>query len=277
MFSKLSNSWELVKASWGVLLADKELLLFPVVSFFASLIVLATFAIPTFLVGIFDNPNFPILGYVVGFLFYTCMYAVTIFANSAVVGAATIRLEGGDPTVSDGFRIAFKHIGSILGYAVISATVGMILRAISERSGAIGRILVSLVGFAWSVATFLVIPVLVIEGATPIDAIKRSGSLLKQTWGEQLVGNFGIGTVFALVYVLLVLATVPLLFIAIASESVALIIIFISLVMIAFMLVAMIQSTLSGIYTAAVYRYATTGEAGEFFDPETVKNTFKHR
>lgn len=277
MFSKLSNSWELVKASWSVLLADKELLIFPIVSFIASLIVMATFAIPTFLGGLFEAGGIPIIGYVIGFLFYTTMYTVTIFANSAVVGAATIRLDGGDPTVGDGFRIAFKHFSSILGYAAISATVGMILRTISERSGAIGQIIVSLVGFAWNVATFLVIPVLVIEGVGPVDAIKRSGRLLKQTWGEQLVGNFGISTVFGLVYVLLVLVAIPVVFLAISSQSAVLIGTAIALLIMTFMLVGMIQSTLSGIYTAAVYRYATTGEAGEFFDPEIVKNTFKHK
>lgn len=277
MFTKLSNSWELVKASWSVLLADKELLLFPILSFVASLVVIATFAIPTFLAGVFDGvTGVPIVGYVIGFLFYVIMYFVTIFANSALVGAAMIRLDGGDPTVSDGFRIAMNHFSNILGYAVISATVGIILRAISERSGILGQLVSSLIGFAWGVATFLVVPILVVEGVGPVEGVKRSASLLKRTWGEQIAGNFGIGSVFGLLFLLLILVGGGMIFVAAMSGSVALIVTVVALVVAAVMLLAMLNGALSGIYTAAVYRYATTGETAGF-DPDIIKNTFKQK
>src|SRR5690606_26417980 len=112
MFQRLTNSWELVKASWRVLLADKELMIFPVVAFFASLVVLVTFAVPTVLAGVLDsavtNGDVGVFSYVVAFLFYAVMYFVTIFFNSALVWAAIIRLDCGDPTVHDGFRFAFS-------------------------------------------------------------------------------------------------------------------------------------------------------------------------
>jgi hypothetical protein len=277
MFTRLSNSWELVKASWGVLMADKELLLFPVVSFIASLVVIATFAVPTILAGVFDEfTGIPIVGYVIGFFFYVVLYFVTIFSNSALVGAAMIRLDGGDPTVADGFRIAMKHFGSILGYAVISATVGMILRAIAERGGIIGRIVSSFIDFAWGVATFLVVPILVVEGVGPMDSVKRSAELLKRTWGEQLVGNFGIGSVFGLLFVLLIFGGIGVIVLAAATGAAGLIITVVLLVVAAFMLLAMLNGALSGIYTAAVYRYATTGETAGF-DPNIIKNTFKQK
>ena len=203
MFRRLTNSWELVKASWRVLLADKELMIFPVIAFFASLVVMVTFAVPTVLAGLMDTAvasgDVGVFSYVVAFLFYAVMYFVTIFFNSALVGAAMIRLEGGDPTVRDGLRIATSKLGTIFGYAVIAATVGTILRAISERSGAIGRIVVSLVGFVWNIATFLVVPVLVVENVGPLEAVKRSGSLLKETWGEQIAGNLSVGFIFGLI------------------------------------------------------------------------------
>ena len=46
MFERVANGWELAKASWGVLKLDKELLLFPLMSGIAWLIVLASFALP---------------------------------------------------------------------------------------------------------------------------------------------------------------------------------------------------------------------------------------
>ena len=279
MFQRLSNSWELVKASWRVLLADKELMVFPLVAFLASIVVLITFAVPTVLAGVLDSAvasgELSIFSYIVAFLFYAVMYFVTIFFNSALVGAAMIRLEGGDPTVRDGFRIAFSKIGTIFGYAIIAATVGTILRAISERSGAIGRIVVSLIGFVWNIATFLVVPVLVVENVGPLDAVKRSGRLLKETWGEQIAGNLSVGFIFGLITFLVILAGIPVVILAVMSGSVGLIVTAVVVVILLIMLISLVSSTLSGIYTAAVYRYATTGDTGGYFDADMVKGAFK--
>jgi hypothetical protein len=279
MFKKLSNSWSLVQASWRVLMADKELMVFPIVSFLAALVVMITFAVPTILAGVLDsrlvNGELSVFSYVVGFLFYAVMYFVTIFSNTALVGAALIRLEGGDPTVRDGFRIAFDRLGTIFGYALIAATVGVILQAISERSGWLGRIVVSLVGFVWSIATFLVIPVLVVEKVGPVDAVKRSADLLKDTWGEQIAGNLSVGLVFGLVSVLALVVGIPLILVAVTSGSVALIIIAVALLVLVLMGISLISSTLRGIYTAAVYRYATVGDTGGYFEADMVKAAFK--
>lgn len=280
MFSRLSNSWELTKASWNVLQKDKELMVFPIIAFVASIIVMATFAVPSFLAGLFDTAvdgEFPIMGYIVGFLFYVCLYFVTIFSNSALIGAAMIRLEGGDPTVRDGLNIATKHIGAIFGYAVISATVGMILRALSERSGILGQIVVSLIGFVWTVATFLVIPVLVIEGAGPIEGIQRSGSMLKKTWGEQIIGNLGVGAVFGLMVFAVFLLGIPIMIAAVATESVFVIVSAIALLILVIMALVLVSNTLSGIYVAAVYQYATTGQAGTYFNADMVEGAFKEK
>lgn len=280
MFRRFSNSWELVKASWAVLQADKELLVFPVISGVVSLFVVATFAVPSLLAGFADSVvagDIGIFSYVVGFLFYIVLYFVTFFFNTALVGAAMIRMEGGDPTVRDGLRIASEHAASILGYAAISATVGMILRAISERSGALGRIVVSLVGFVWNIATFLVVPVLVMEKVGPVDAVKRSASLLKETWGEQIVGSFSIGTIFGLIGFVIVIAGAGGIVVAAMTGITSLIILFVALLVLSLIALGLVSSALSGIYTAAVYRYATTGETSGYFDPTLIKASFKQK
>ncbi|MBK6710948.1 MAG: hypothetical protein KA362_07815 [Chloroflexi bacterium] len=277
--SRINNSWQLVKASWSVLLADKELVIFPIISFFASMIVVATFFLPMLFAGVFDAifaGGMQVVGFVVGFAFYIFLYFVTFFFNSALVGAAMIRLEGGDPTVGDGLRIAFQHISSIFGYAVIAATVGMILRAISERAGFLGRIVVGLIGFAWNVATFLVVPTLVVEGVGPVDGVKRSAALLKKTWGEQLVGNFSIGLIFGLVIFGVILVSSALIVMAAIANLIWLVVALVLLDVMVLIVLGLISSSLNGIFTAAVYQYATTGES-KYFDPDMVKNTFKQK
>jgi len=279
MFDRLSRSWELTKASFGVLSADKELLVFPLLSGLASILVLLTFAVPAILAGLGDRAvggdhGARILGGIVAFLFYVTQYFVIFFCNTALVGAALIRLRGGDPTVADGFRIAFSRLSSILGYAVIAATVGMLLRALSKKGGTVGRIVSSLVGLAWGLATYLVVPVLVVEGVGPIEAVKRSASYLKRTWGEQLAGNLGMGAVFGLLSFGVVLLGIGGIVAAAALGSGVLAGVVVGAMVLAFLAIALVSSALGGIYSAAVYRYAAEGEAGSFFPAALVKDAF---
>lgn len=281
MFRRLSNSWQLIQSSAAVLRSDKELLIFPLLSAVASLIVMATFALPMFLAGLFEAMVADgwglakIAGFIVAFLFYLTQYFVIIFCNTALVGAAMIRLKGGDPTVGDGFRIAFERIGNIFGYAVISATVGIILRRLQER-GFLGRIAAGFIGLAWNLATFLVVPVLVVENIGPLDAVKRSANLLKQTWGEQIVGNFGIGTIFTLLTLLLLLLSIPIIaLVGAATESLALVGLMVFLLVFLLVVLGLVNSALSGIYAAALYRYAAEGQSSGYFSPEIMQDTFK--
>jgi hypothetical protein len=282
MFERISNSWELVKASLSVLQADKELLIFPILSSIGVLVVTATFLVPTIFAGFFDSLfsnavfNINIMVFIVGFLFYFAQYFVITFCNSALVGAALIRLSGGDPTVGDGFRIAFDRIGIILGYTAIAATVGMILRAISERSNTLGRIAVSLVGMAWNMASFLAVPVLVVEDVGPLEAVKRSALLLKKTWGEQIAGNLSIGLISGLTSLgLFLVILVPGIVLSVLLEN-GLLMIPVALVFIlGIMLLSLLSTTLTGIYAAAVYRYAAEGDTGGYFAPDVVKNAFR--
>ncbi len=278
MIDKLKNSWTLVKSSARVLWEDKELLIFPIISVIGLLVVSALFVVPMLFGGLLDSlfgGESGIFGYIFLFFFYLVQYIVIFFANTALVGAARIRLRGGDPTVRDGFRIAASRLGPILGYALIAATVGLILKAFSDKSKGWGRFVSSLIGFAWNVATFLVVPVLAAENVGPIEAIKRSVSLLKKTWGEQIIGNFGLGVVFNLIYILLFIAGIGLTAaVGFATESLwaAVFVAFVFVVL--FALTALVNSALSGIFTAAVYEYAANGRSNGFFEDSLVQNAF---
>jgi hypothetical protein len=284
MLTRLSNSWELVKASAAVLRADKELVVFPIISTIGVLLVTVSFILPMIFAGVLDNlisgeaGNINILSFIIAFLFYLAQYFVIIFANAALVSAAMIRLRGGDPTVGDGFRIAFDHFGSIFGYALIASTVGVILNSLARRSNTLGRIAVSLIGLAWNLATFLVVPVLVAEEVGPFEAVKRSALLLKKTWGEQIVGNLSIGGVFGLLtFVVIVLIVAPSLYLMVTINNPVILVVMAILLVVTLVLIGLVNSTLSGIYAAAVYRFAAEGETGGYFKPELVQEAFRRK
>ena len=280
MFERLSRSWSLTKASASVLRQDKQLLLFPLISMGALILVVASFAAPVFGLGILDG----ISGggdqrvsaglYVVGFLFYFSQYFVIFFFNAALVGAAMVRLDGGNPTLGDGLRIATSKVGAIAGYALIAATVGMILRAIQERVGFIGRIIVGMLGVGWTVATYLVVPVLVARNVGPIDAVKESTALLKKTWGENVIGQVGIGAAFGFIFMAVIGCGFMLVAASFMTHSIVLIVLALVATVIAVAITGLVQSALTGIYAAALYRFATTGEGTQGFDSGAMKLAF---
>lgn len=267
---RIKRSWELAKASLDVLKHDKELIIFPIISAIVMIFVTATFLIPTLAGNILDqviNTGMPVFGYIVIFLFYLVQYFVVYFTSTALVGAAMIRLRGGDPTLKDGFRIAFSRILPILGWSLISATIGLVLKAVSDQSKkkgkGLGNLVSSLLGAAWNVLTFLVVPVVAVEGLGPIEAIKRSWELLKRSWGEQIAGTISIGLVFGLIGVagglILAGAGVGLSF---AFESIWPGVIFGALLVIFIMIISLISTTLNGIFSASVYAYSAEGKVG---------------
>jgi hypothetical protein len=277
--SRLANSWRLAQASWAVLRSDKELIIFPIVSGIASLIVFALFAVPLWISGYFDTlddgtGNAKVTGFVVLFAMYVVLYTVINYCNAALVGAALIRLRGGDPTASDGFKIAGQHMGPIVGYALIGATVGVALQALKERAGFAGQLVAWLGQTAWNIATFLVIPVLVVEGVGPIEAVKRSTSLLKKTWGEQIVGNAGIGLVFGLIAVAVFMVGAVLVALAAATGVIALIVLAVVIAAAVFTAVIAVGAALKGIFTAALYRYAAEGQNDSFFANDLIQSAF---
>jgi hypothetical protein len=185
-----------------------------------------------------------------------------------------MRLDGGSPTLKDGLRIATSKIGTIAGYAFIAATVGMILRVIQERVGFIGKIIVGLLGVGWTIATYMVVPVLVTRDVGPIDAIKESAALLKKTWGENVIGQAGLGLAFGLIFLGVILGCIVLFVLAIMTKSIPLIVIVGVAALLAVAMTALIQAALAGIYSAALYRYATTGKETLGFDAQTLKLAF---
>jgi hypothetical protein len=280
MFERFSRSWQLVKSSAAVLAQDKELLVFPLVSAIAASVVAASFVLP--MIGVVGVDGLERVGqgeagiglYLWAFAFYVAQYFVIFFFNAALVGAAMIRLEGGDPTVADGFRIAMSRIGPIFGYAMIAATVGMLLRAIQERAGVIGKWVAGLLGVAWTVATYMVVPVLVTRNVGPLEAVQESARLLKGTWGENVIGQGGIGLVFGLLQALVIVTGVLLAVAAAASKSTVLFLTVLAAVVLAVILVVLVQTALSGIYAAALYRHASGQSAGPGFDPQLLRNAF---
>lgn len=277
MFEKATRSWGLVKASASVLSADKELIVFPLISSFAAFVILAAayYVFPQFFAQA-AGQDLSLQFYVELFLFYLVLNTVVIYFNSALVGAALIRIRGGNPTVGDGFKIANSHLKAILGYAVISATVGIVLRWLSDR-GSLGTIASSLGGLAWNLATFLAVPILVAENIGPLDAVRKSSDLLKKTWGEQIVGNLSIGAAISVIILAVFLLGAIISIAALSSGAEILAVSLAGIFLLALVILAIIGHALGGIFSAAVYSYATTGSAGDLFREELIRDAFKEK
>src|SRR5438094_8730931 len=265
-FERLRIGWQLTKVSLGILRKEKGLIVLPFLSllltgaaWFVFLITIFFFtAIPT-------NPFGYWLFYVGLAIVYYVTFFVSIYFNAAVMGTAMIRLNGGDPTISDGLKVANQNLKRIAGWALVTATVGLILRAIAERFGFIGRIIAGAFGAAWGIITYLVVPVLIFEKIGPWAAVKRSGSLLRQTWGEAAGGYLSLGGIIVLLALPALL--VPLL--GFALGGVVGLAIGLGIAVVYWLILGLVGSAAQSILVTALYRYATTGKLGFGF-PENL-------
>lgn len=262
---RITRSFQLVGQSYRLLMQDKELMVLPLISGAVMAAAVAIFAVGY---GI-DTSRLQARGpelYVPMFLLYVITYTIGIFFQAAVVAGATERMRGGDPTVRSALSAAANRLGAIVMWAIVAATVGMMLRAISERLGFVGKIIVALIGSAWSLATFFVVPVLVLEQENIQGSFWRSVDVFKKTWGETVVGGINLTVAAFCAWITLVAVTGLLSTII----GVAALMVFAA----GAVLLMVFFSALQGVYVASLYRYATAGQAPQGFDQALFDQAF---
>lgn len=295
MARKIANGLQLTKQCWNALRQNPQLMIFPFVSGLTLMLVTVAFAIPTLVGGWWlSGGQMPtsngdittaewVFGVVMTFLFYLACYTVIIFSNTALVGTSLKLLKGEPATVGDGIAIAMGRLGPIVGFALVSATIGT-LAQMARNTGRdsdnnplvriLAVVLSSLVQGVWSVVVFFAIPVYVVENVGPIQAIRRSWEIFKQTWGEGFTGRAAIAGVSGLVQVLLVLLIVAMVVGSFALASLPLLILTILFGIVVFSAVSLITGAINGVFQASLYQYATTGNAGRFIDNDLARNAF---
>jgi hypothetical protein len=279
---RFSRSWDLVGQSFAVLWADKQLMLFPVLSGISCLIVtllLGAGGLAVFLPALREagisaqnfqhtakSPEFM----AALFVFYIANYFVIVFFNVALVGVANSRLTGGNWTFDQGLQLAWQRKWVILQWAFVAATVGMALRMLSERSGFVGRMVISFIGVAWNIACYFVVPVLAFEDLSPGAALYRSAELFTETWGERVVGGFSMGLVF-------LVGMIPgfaLWFGAIRVWGQTGMVVGGAVMALYFLVLSVMSSAVQGIFNAALYRYACDKDVPSGFSRELIQGAW---
>lgn len=277
MFDVFKRSYGIFRQSLAVLSNDKEILIFPFLSGIAMMFVFAGMIGGGWILGVFkaildrgDTQSGEILGYAVLFVWYFLSWFVTLFFNVAVIHCAKIRLDGGDPTVNDGINASMSHLGSIAAWAAISATVGILARIAREKGNMILRIFASLGEFAWAVATFFIVPVMIFEQRSLVDSLKQSTSLMKSTWGEALVGKGGIGL---FIFLLAIPGILPIV-LGVMIGSGGAVAVGAVIAVIWWLALTCLASALNGVYRAALYVFATENRVPAGFSSEYVQKAF---
>lgn len=269
--SRIKRGWGLTKKSWGLLNEHRELIRFPLYGAFATVPLAILFfgpglylldkdtlagAIPLLVIGVY------VLS-VVGFYF-----------SVGLAAAANMTFNGERATVADGLAVARANFSQICGWAALSTAISVFMAVLENQGGIAGNIAARLVGMAWSLVTFLAVPVIAIEGTGPLQTLKRSASIFRQRWGQQITGNIAIGAAVFLIgvlpAVLLIVAGVALW--SSASFLAALLVVIGALVLAIAMLVS---RALSGVFGVALYRYALDGKAVGGFTQDELESAVK--
>ncbi|UUX93305.1 DUF6159 family protein [Methanoplanus endosymbiosus] len=280
MFQRIGRGWQLFKQTFAILSREKSLLLYPVISGIIILLILGLLFIPTLFifVGSGINPeNMGIAGYALWIVMLFVIFLVTAFVSSffkaGIVHNATEVIKGNDPAFKDGISAAMPKIGSIFTWALIAATVGLILSLLRESDNPLGRFLTEIVigiaGAVWNLVTFFVIPVMIFEDKGAIPSIKESWHLFKQTWGETVIAGFSFGIVMIPAFLLMIGTFFSAMFMPSVVFGGMLV-----LTILVFAVSAILVSALQGILVALLYHYAKTGEISPLVDREFIEKAF---
>ncbi len=282
MFDRISNTFELARSSWDVLCGEKKFVLFPVASGLGCLLVVISFGVPMAAVAMAGGVQMDQQGhppwwtYVVAFAFYFCSYFVVVFCNSALISCALMKFSGEEPTVGDGFAAASARLPQILAWSFVSATVGVLLKALENAHEKAGEVMSAILGTAWSVVTYFVVPVLVVEKVGPFEAVRRSIGLLKRTWGEAVVGHWGLG-LFSFLIMIPGFFVLALGVAVLAGKSVVAGLILLALGVLYLLGCGVVSSALHTIYLAALYQYASFQTVPAGFNRHTLEGAFSSK
>ena len=287
MFASLSRSWEFAKMSYSLLGQHKRLILFPIISSIAAFLVMASFVLPLWQTGTLAEwsqfmdeetaSQGDVMVYVIAFLFYFCNYFVIVFFNTGLIACVLKIVNGEEATVSYGVAFAGKRLPQILGWALVSAVVGVILKAIENANEKAGRIVSAILGSAWTALAYFVVPVIVVDGVGPVEAFKRSAKTLKSTWGTALVGNFSLGFFSFLITLPVILVLIGLFALAMMGKSVVGMIAVGVLAVPVLMIVAGITSAANSVFRTYLFVYATGRTMPANVDTSRFADAFRSR
>jgi hypothetical protein len=283
-FDSLSNSWAYARQSYDIIMENKRLLLLPILSSIALVLVLGSFLLPLIASGeisafeaMFNNDSSEKLttgNYVTMFLFYFCNYFVIVFFNAALVACAMQALRGEEVSLKYGLSMAARRWWQIIGWSLVSASVGLLLRTIERSNEKAARFAAGLLGMAWSAMTFFVVPVIVLQGAGPIESVKRSIGTLKNTWGTALMGNFSLGLMGFLLMLPVFAIAVLLVWAASSVGSLALAVMMVAVAVIVVVLGLAAMSAADAIFKALLFSYATEQTLPDSLDSSIYDNAF---
>ncbi|MBP9759985.1 MAG: hypothetical protein KBD24_01300 [Candidatus Pacebacteria bacterium] len=281
---KFKASRMIVSASWNMLKEDKEMLLFPILSGMASTIASVILVLAyVFVAAGFEVSKLTTVAQAeaeqtsavvnIAFLLtlYITTYFIATFFQAGIVTIAHGRINGRDLAFRDGMNVATAHIGKIFLWSTLSATVGLVLRLIAERSKLLGRIVIALVGAAWSIVSYFIVPVLILEELSVVGSLKKSAETIKRSWGETAIVNIGVGLFFFILTLLGMLVLAGLLF----TQQPILIFTGLALFLVYVLALSVISSTLNIIFKVVLYEYVTKGTVPQGFSDELLHSAFK--
>jgi hypothetical protein len=275
---RIRAGWELTKKSWALLRGHRVLFTFPVYGVLASLVIVAVTVLP----GIYLlDSNATVPGGIAAIAVGIYIAAFVGYYFSVGLAAAADKTFRGEPaTVADGLAVSRQRLGAIAGWALISALLGVAFAALEQIRG-VGLIIGGLLNAAWSLITFLAVPVIALEGTGPIETVKRSAELFRSRWVGQVTGNAAIGGIVALVGLLPGIAITVVGILVWSSNSggdgVALgaVLVAIGLVIVAVSML-LIQA-MRGVFGVALYRFAADGEAAGGFTEAELESAVRSR
>lgn len=258
-------AWRIGVNSWRLVGRNPSLLVFPLVGGGASLAALAVLGLGFYSLhpNVSTLPIWTVYHLLWAILFLVAAYVVVVvlstIAMAGLIGASALALQGARPTARDGWRLARAHLRVLIVWALLDATVGLVLSVLARRAGITGGILGLVGGIAWGLGTYFVVQVLMLETPRLRWSIGRSAQLMRHLFGDLVFSDI-LADLFAAAGLVLVLGTfgVSIEQTAIHGFSVGYLLLSAG-GLVAGTYLMILGSTVSAVVQTGLFRYAVTG------------------
>lgn len=276
---RITRSIQLFKITWQVLMNDTRMLVFPLLSALCAILllvplilsVLATWAHASSSSATSNNDM--LYSFLLALGYYLCVLTLSTYFNAALVYFANRALAGQTVSIGESFSVISKRLPLIVAWALVSATVGALLRLLAQSHNLVADIIELILGLAWGLISFLALPILVLENKNPFTALKEAVHLVKNAWGEQIILSTGFGLIFGLVYA----GAIGLFSLAIAVNSSELGHLLMTLAVVIFLIAGLMHTTLARIFETALYNYARNGTVSAVYSKDILEHAISKR
>ncbi len=276
MFENIFKAFSFIKESFRLITKDADLIKPSIYSIFVAIFFTIVSVIVLFVLR-FQIPEE--MFYILGFIVLLGVYYISYFFTGMTAFLVYDFFKDGDATMSEAWAATKKNALTLFYLSIISAIIYIITSAFRRKprerrgvGGGIGDMIIGFIESVWTVATYFIIPAIVIEDRDIKGAVSRAADIMKRNLLPIGVGEIAVGFVTGLISVIgFIVAIVLGLWIMSSIGTLTGVIVAVTVAAVLVILIVALSMYITTAYHTCLFLWARDVEDAKLGAPGTIK------